>query len=387
MHSLASPPRVPPGAPGSRWTPPGVPPTARIAPPPAPPPPAPRRRPAPQAFVLAATRRAIPEEAARGGRGLLAGLGSRADGPTAPPGPHPARAPGGGRARRAHLTRGPGSRGSSADGGGRRSLGCLKKEELSLGNGCSCPFQFDKWTDAQRRRVLAGLLERCSVSQQQFCCRKLQARLPAEALDFTTKLPRVLSLYIFSFLDPRSLCRCAQVSWHWKNLTELDQLWMVKCLRFSWCIDFSPTPFEQGVWKKHYIQMVRQLHVTKPKTPPKDGFVVADVRPVTSSSLEEKQWLSPPRRSFSSLRKKNHTGEKDLPPWRCSDRHPMDIIRFNYLDNCGPGDQARPGRRKRHEMTPDKSQDKKNKLQDKCQLRKAQSLVSVDHKRFPTRSS
>lgn len=72
-------------------------------------------------------------------------------------------------------------------------------------------FQFDKWTDSQRRRILTGLLERCSLSQQKFCCRKLQEKIPAEALDFTTKLPRVLSLYIFSFLDPRSLCRCAQV--------------------------------------------------------------------------------------------------------------------------------------------------------------------------------
>uniref|UniRef100_A0A2K6FLB4 F-box protein 16 n=1 Tax=Propithecus coquereli TaxID=379532 RepID=A0A2K6FLB4_PROCO len=126
-------------------------------------------------------------------------------------------------------------------------------------------FQFDKWTDSQRRRILTGLLERCSLSQQKFCCRKLQEKIPAEALDFTTKLPRVLSLYIFSFLDPRSLCRCAQVCWHWKNLAELDQLWMLKCLRFNWYINFSPTPFEQGVWKKHYIQMVKELRVTKPK--------------------------------------------------------------------------------------------------------------------------
>ncbi|XP_012580214.1 PREDICTED: F-box only protein 16 isoform X2 [Condylura cristata] len=234
---------------------------------------------------------------------------------------------------------------------------------------------FDRWTDAQRRRVLAGLLARCSVSQQKFCRQELQARLPAEALDFTTKLPRVLSLHIFSFLDPRSLCRCAQVSWHWKNLAELDQLWMVKCLRFSWYINFSPTPFEQGVWKKHYIRMVKELHVTKPKTPPNDGFVVADIQPVTSTSLEEKQSPSWLFRSLSSLRKKNHPGEKELPPWRSSDKHPTDIIRFNYLDNCAPLDQAWQGRRKRHEMTPEKSRDKKNKLQDKSKLRKAQSLL------------
>ncbi|XP_032245037.1 F-box only protein 16 isoform X2 [Phoca vitulina] len=205
---------------------------------------------------------------------------------------------------------------------------------------------FDKWTDSQRRRILTGLLERCSLSQQKFCCRKLQEKIPAEALDFTTKLPRVLSLYIFSFLDPRSLCRCAQ-----------------------------------GIWKKHYIQMVKELHVTKPKTPPKDGFAVANVQPVTSNSAEEKQSPASAFRSSSSLRKKTHPGEKELPPWRSSDKHPTDIIRFNYLDNCDPIEQIWQGRRKRHEMNPDfsrQSHDKKNKLQDRSKLRKAQSLISLN---------
>ncbi|XP_023570456.1 F-box only protein 16 [Octodon degus] len=235
---------------------------------------------------------------------------------------------------------------------------------------------FDKWTDSQRRRILAGLLERCSLSQQKFCCRKLQEKIPPEALDFTTTLPRVLSVYIFSFLDPRSLCRCAQVSWHWKNLAELDQLWMLKCLRFNWCIDFSPSPFEQGIWKKHYIQMVKKLHVTKPKTPPKDGFVITNVQSVASSSPGNKQ---SPFQS-SSTRKKNNPGERELPPWRSSDKHPTDIIRFNYLDNCDPFLPSSQGRRKRNEMTPDfshQSHDKKNKLQDRTRLRKAQSLMSL----------
>nr|KAF6346496.1 F-box protein 16 [Pipistrellus kuhlii] len=202
---------------------------------------------------------------------------------------------------------------------------------------------FDKWTDSQRRRILTGLLERCSLSQQKFCCRKLQEKIPAEALDFTTKLPRVLSLRIFSFLDPRSLCRCAQ-----------------------------------GIWKKHYIQMVKEFHVTRPKTSPKDGFVVADVQPVTGSSPEEKRSPSSAFRSPSSLRKKNHSGEKELPPWRSSDKHPTDIIRFNYLDNCDPFEQIWQGRKKRHETTPDSSRqshDKKNKLRDRSKLRKAQSLT------------
>ncbi|XP_012630859.2 F-box only protein 16 isoform X4 [Microcebus murinus] len=184
---------------------------------------------------------------------------------------------------------------------------------------------FDKWTDSQRRRILTGLLERCSLSQQKFCCRKLQEKIPAEALDFTTKLPRVLSLYIFSFLDPRSLCRCAQ-------------------------------------------------------TPPKDGFVIADVQPITSNSPEEKQSPLSALWSSSSLRKSNNPGKKELPPWRSSDKHPTDIIRFNYLDNCDPIQSVWHGRKKRNEMTPDfgrQSHDKKNKSQDRSRLRKAQSLMSL----------
>ncbi|XP_066172848.1 F-box only protein 16-like [Sylvia atricapilla] len=191
---------------------------------------------------------------------------------------------------------------------------------------------FDKWTDGQRRRILVDLLERCSLSQQKFCAKQLQARVPTEAVDFTTRLPRVLSLYIFSFLDPRSLCRCAQVSWHWKHLSELDQLWMLKCLRFGWFINFCPTPLEQGVWKKHYIQMVRELRITRPKTPAKEEFIVVDVQPVKNDV---------PERKIPAAGQGTTRGKKELPPWRSSDRNPKDTVRYNYLDNWDPIEQAR----------------------------------------------
>ncbi|KAI2652116.1 F-box only protein 16 [Labeo rohita] len=124
---------------------------------------------------------------------------------------------------------------------------------------------FEKWTDSQRKQVLQDFFSRCSVSQLKHLRQTLSSWVPEEALDFTKVLPRVISLYIFSFLDPRSLCRCAQVSWHWKNLAELDQLWMPKCLKLGWCITFTPTPFEQGVWKRHYIETVQELHISRPK--------------------------------------------------------------------------------------------------------------------------
>lgn len=72
--------------------------------------------------------------------------------------------------------------------------------------------QFDKWSDNQRKQVLQDFFSRCSVAQMKYLRQTLCTQVPEEALDFTSVLPRVICLYIFSFLDPRSLCRCAQVS-------------------------------------------------------------------------------------------------------------------------------------------------------------------------------
>lgn len=44
--------------------------------------------------------------------------------------------------------------------------------------------------------------------------------VPVTRLDFTAVLPRVLSLNVMSFLNPRDLCAAAQVSWHWRFLAE-----------------------------------------------------------------------------------------------------------------------------------------------------------------------
>ncbi|XP_021246276.1 F-box only protein 16 [Numida meleagris] len=231
---------------------------------------------------------------------------------------------------------------------------------------------FIRWTDGQRQKILMDQLELCSLSQKKFCARQLQDQIPIEALDFTTKLPRVLSLYIFSFLDPRSLCRCAQVSWAWKNLSELDELWMQKCLRFGWYIHFIPTPFEQGIWKRHYIEMVKGLRVTRPKTPLKDESVVTEVQKVRSNTPESKP---------SAPRKKTSRKKKEIPPWRSSDRHPTDTMRFNCLNNYDPIEQARQARKKGGGETPDLSRQadekKKSVVRGSKTLQKSKSLLSL----------
>uniref|UniRef100_A0A671NLA1 F-box protein 16 n=1 Tax=Sinocyclocheilus anshuiensis TaxID=1608454 RepID=A0A671NLA1_9TELE len=197
---------------------------------------------------------------------------------------------------------------------------------------------FEKWTDSQRKQVLQDWFSRCSASQLKHLRQTLSSWVPEEALDFTRVLPRVISLYIFSFLDPRSLCRCAQVSWHWKNLVELDQLWMLKCLKLGWCITFTPTPFEQG-----------ELHISRPKAPVKEEFIIPEVK-VIGSEIEGSLPVTGHRELksvLSSLHRKSKDGNglvksaKGLPPWKDSDRHPTDTIRFNYLDNLDSAEHAR----------------------------------------------
>ncbi|XP_070415602.1 epithelial cell-transforming sequence 2 oncogene-like isoform X12 [Equus przewalskii] len=84
-------------------------------------------------------------------------------------------------------------------------------------------------------------------------------------VDFSTVLPRFLSLHIFSFLNPKDLCVAAQVSWPWKFLTEQDCLWMPKCIRFGWFLPYAPADNEYGAWKHHYVACVSNLDWLTPR--------------------------------------------------------------------------------------------------------------------------
>ncbi|XP_006776252.1 PREDICTED: epithelial cell-transforming sequence 2 oncogene-like isoform X2 [Myotis davidii] len=84
-------------------------------------------------------------------------------------------------------------------------------------------------------------------------------------VDFSTVLPRFISLYIFSFLSPKDLCAAAQVSWPWKFLTEQDCIWMPKCIKLGWFLPYTPTDHEYGAWKHHYIACVCNLDWLTPR--------------------------------------------------------------------------------------------------------------------------
>ncbi len=71
---------------------------------------------------------------------------------------------------------------------------------------------FETWNDNQRRIVIEEMLGLCKPKQLYFTRDALDKIAPVYHVDFSRILPRVICLYIFSFLDPRSLCRCAQVN-------------------------------------------------------------------------------------------------------------------------------------------------------------------------------
>ena len=79
---------------------------------------------------------------------------------------------------------------------------------------------FSVWTDAQRKRFIDFLIQWMKRSQLYYLQSWFNLNIPIKHADFTAYLPRFLSMYIFSFLDPRSMSQAAMVCWHWHFLTE-----------------------------------------------------------------------------------------------------------------------------------------------------------------------
>eukprot|EP00118_Oscarella_pearsei_P010908 m.69595 g.69595 ORF g.69595 m.69595 type:complete len:1002 (+) comp35619_c0_seq14:25-3030(+) len=177
---------------------------------------------------------------------------------------------------------------------------------------------FDMWTDSQRRRFLDFIFRRSSRNQLRYAHDLLHDRVPARKTDFTAVLPRFLSLYIFSFLDPRTLSRCALVSWHWKFLSEQDWVWMPKCLRHGWYLPYAPSEREYGAWKFHYINCVQTLDMSSPSKE-MAGLLASFTagRNATGEDSEEG------RRSRSGRDRKGANWKK--PPWLDPDPRPEDL--------------------------------------------------------------
>ncbi|XP_056287556.1 epithelial cell-transforming sequence 2 oncogene-like isoform X2 [Pseudoliparis swirei] len=124
---------------------------------------------------------------------------------------------------------------------------------------------FDLWTDGQRKHLLRSLLTRCSKPQLKYCKDLLVEAVPVTRVDFTSVLPRFLSLYVMSFLSPLDLSAAARVSWHWRVLAEQDCLWAGRCISRGWFLPYTPAEKESGAWKNHYVSCVATLDRLTPR--------------------------------------------------------------------------------------------------------------------------
>ncbi|XP_066283473.1 epithelial cell-transforming sequence 2 oncogene-like isoform X2 [Branchiostoma lanceolatum] len=206
---------------------------------------------------------------------------------------------------------------------------------------------FDVWTDAQRKKFLATILLKCTRSQLLFIRDWFVQEVPVERMDFTTVLPRFLSMYIFSFLDPRSMCRAAGVSWHWKFLTEQDPLWIPKCVKYGWFLPYTPSEREYGCWKYHYIACTKTLD-TVVKNKPSDhynsfGFGVSE--DAREKEIQKDNEKAKRRKTRKYLPSGGNFKEKVTirPPWAPTDPKPREYEEAYkaFLAEYNPNDPDR----------------------------------------------
>ena len=148
---------------------------------------------------------------------------------------------------------------------GHSELFCIVYSELLCSGIYSLiSLQYNSWNEIQRKRFFDFILDQSSHPELKFILAWFKQPVRTQQ-DFTTILPRIVSTHIFSYLDPRSLCRAASVSWHWKWLVEQDTIWRRKCLKFGWYLPYKPSELENGAWKKHYMMCIRTLDIELPQ--------------------------------------------------------------------------------------------------------------------------
>ncbi|XP_033091200.1 epithelial cell-transforming sequence 2 oncogene-like isoform X5 [Trachypithecus francoisi] len=174
---------------------------------------------------------------------------------------------------------------------------------------------FDLWTNKQRQEFLLTIFLRCTKSQLRFVQDWFSERMQVAKVDFSTVLPRFISLYIFSFLSPKDLCAAAQVSWPWKFLTEQDCLWMPKCVKFGWFLPYTPTANEYGAWKRHYIACVSHLDWLTPREAAATYGTLNEPKTEDEELLERQREKCLRKRIWEEIALRNKELFKVRPPW------------------------------------------------------------------------
>ena len=200
---------------------------------------------------------------------------------------------------------------------------------------------FDLWNDSQRKRFFDMVFSQCRRSQYKFIQDYFQEKVPLQHLDFTTVLPAFLSLYIFTFLEPKSLCRAAQACWHWKFLTEQDVIWESKCLRLGWFLRYKPPDWEFGAWKRHFGGCVKTFDYSSSSDKEMDaryGFRTVNMN-------LDKQFTKAKKSKSGRLSPNTSRRNMDVrPPWQGTSMKPHDLEKsfHAFLTGVNPNDPKLP---------------------------------------------
>lgn len=96
---------------------------------------------------------------------------------------------------------------------------------------------FKDMNEENKNSLLSRFLEHCGPNQNHLFSLKivqLHGDCAPNCCDMITFLPKMVSLKIFSYLDPVSLARCCQVSHLWNELANDSLLWKNFCFLSRW---------------------------------------------------------------------------------------------------------------------------------------------------------
>lgn len=125
---------------------------------------------------------------------------------------------------------------------------------------------FHNWSHNDRITALDCLVSSdiCEVQQIRHLLTLIEPQLQR---DFISLLPKELSLYVLSFLDPKDLLRAAQTCRYWRILCEDNLLWREKC-REEGLLDDNETIVDLF---KRRLQRRSPLHLCASSPPPSNS--------------------------------------------------------------------------------------------------------------------
>ncbi|KAI6652085.1 F-box only protein 16 isoform X2 [Oopsacas minuta] len=180
------------------------------------------------------------------------------------------------------------------------------------------------WSESQRRDFITYSLGLCNEEELYYTNFLLKQVTPSECVDFTRILLKSLSIRILSYLEPKSLCRAAQVCWYWNYLASDNSLWQFKCWSIGWQADIHLPMSVLGFWKHFYAQKIHELR----KLPLVENLEIEE-----PPQQVEKIETPPVKKKTISFVK--HSTQTKVLAWKSNDKNARDIEKLSKSSEKG----------------------------------------------------